>query len=55
MPALWRFIDRVWLTLIAVSFCILVPAYAVVMIQRFGFVTVTGCWTIALLVRHYRQ
>jgi hypothetical protein len=54
MPALWKFIDRVWLTLIAVSFCILVPAYFAVMIGRYGAVTVIACWACALIARYRR-
>lgn len=44
-------LDRIWLILIAVSFCVMVPIWLILSVERYGLVFVIGCIILALAIR----
>ena len=48
----WRWLDRLWLVLIALAFVLMAPIWAILMAERFGWGMVIGGVAIALLIRY---
>lgn len=48
-----RWLDRLWLTVIALSFCLILPIWLILSIERMGWIFVTGAIALALVIRYH--
>lgn len=47
-----RWLDRIWLVCIALSFCLLLPIWLILSIERMGYRFVFGAIALALIIRY---
>lgn len=45
-------LDRIWLALIAISFCVMAPIWLWLSVERYGLVFVLACIGLALAIRY---